>query len=259
MTRFAATFGAVVVFVVVLSATSAAGSSQGAVALNARFAGPIEEIACPSGTPPTPITECYLSEAEGQVPGLGPTSLKFTLFKALPYGQSDLCRIFSTPDATFAVAGEGEIELAATNPSCQTPPLSGPGGSMQFIVTGGSGIYAGAAGSGTMRFTSFLSENSKATSTWTGTLAVAGVDFDTNPPTISGASNKVVKIKKNTRRARVSYSVTATDAVDGTVPVTCTPRSGAFFPVGRTQVRCSATDSNSNTTGASFRVTVTRR
>ena len=129
MTRFAATFGAVVVFVVVLSATSAAGSSQGAVALNARFAGPIEEIACPSGTP-RPITECYLSEAKGQVPGLGPTSLKFTLFKALPNGQSDPCRIFSTPDATFAVAGKGEIELAAKNPSCQPRPLSGLGGSM---------------------------------------------------------------------------------------------------------------------------------
>ena len=98
-----------------------------------------------------------------------------------------------------------------------------------------------------------------ATSTWTGTVSVAGLDFDTTPPTISGVSNKVVKVKGKTRRARVSYSVTASDAVDGTVPVACTPRSGAFFPIGRTQVRCSATDSSSNSTSASFRVTVTRR
>jgi hypothetical protein len=50
--------------------------------------------------------------------------------------------------------------------------------------------------------------------------------------------------------------VTATDAVDGDVPVTCS-HSGAF-PIGETLVTCSASDSRNNSTSASFTVQVTR-
>lgn len=47
--------------------------------------------------------------------------------------------------------------------------------------------------------------------------------------------------------ARVGYTATATDAQDGTLPVTCTPASGSLFPVGTTTVTCSATDAAGNT------------
>ncbi|TXS72044.1 HYR domain-containing protein [Streptomyces sp. sk2.1] len=47
--------------------------------------------------------------------------------------------------------------------------------------------------------------------------------------------------------ARVTYDATARDATDGTLPVTCAPASGSLFPVGRTTVTCSATDSAGNT------------
>ncbi|MCL7376581.1 VWA domain-containing protein [Streptomyces sp. 35G-GA-8] len=47
--------------------------------------------------------------------------------------------------------------------------------------------------------------------------------------------------------ARVELTVTAVDANDGRLPVRCTPASGSLFPVGRTLVTCSATDSNGNT------------
>ncbi|MFJ6436196.1 VWA domain-containing protein [Streptomyces sp. NPDC091416] len=47
--------------------------------------------------------------------------------------------------------------------------------------------------------------------------------------------------------ARISYRVSATDAQDGPLPVTCTPASGSFFPVGTTTVTCSATDAAGNT------------
>ena len=46
--------------------------------------------------------------------------------------------------------------------------------------------------------------------------------------------------------AAVSYSATAQDAVDGTVPVTCSPASGSTFPLDRTTVDCSAIDSHGN-------------
>lgn len=52
---------------------------------------------------------------------------------------------------------------------------------------------------------------------------------------------------KDKKGARVTYAATAQDVTDGTLPVTCTPASGSLFPVGRTTVTCSATDSAGNT------------
>jgi hypothetical protein len=50
--------------------------------------------------------------------------------------------------------------------------------------------------------------------------------------------------------------VTATDTIDGPVPVSCTPASGAVFPMGTTEVKCTARDSRQNTATAHFTVTV---
>ncbi|MFD5783762.1 HYR domain-containing protein [Streptomyces sp. NPDC126933] len=47
--------------------------------------------------------------------------------------------------------------------------------------------------------------------------------------------------------ARVGFTATAEDANDGPLPVRCTPASGSLFPVGSTEVSCSATDANGNT------------
>lgn len=54
----------------------------------------------------------------------------------------------------------------------------------------------------------------------------------------------------------VAFPATAVDAVDGTVPVTCSPASGSVFPVGATTVRCSAQDAHGNSAAKSFTVTV---
>jgi len=130
-----------------------------------------------------------------------------------------------------------------------------------FTVTAGTGIYAGASGSGTVSHLARPLDDGKfhGVEGWTGTLSVPGLDCDTSPPAISGARNKVVKVKSPARRARVSYSVTASDAVDGEVPVTCNPRSASFFRLGTTRVRCSAKDTSANAATASFTVTMKRR
>ncbi len=57
--------------------------------------------------------------------------------------------------------------------------------------------------------------------------------------------------------AQVTYSATATDLVDGDVPVSCTPVSGSTFQLGSTEVSCSATDSAGNTASSTFFVTIT--
>src|SRR5581483_12275106 len=57
--------------------------------------------------------------------------------------------------------------------------------------------------------------------------------------------------------ATVNYTApTATDIVDGTDAITCSANSGDTFPIGTTEVDCSATDAHANTGTASFDVTV---
>lgn len=57
--------------------------------------------------------------------------------------------------------------------------------------------------------------------------------------------------------AFVSFSASASDAVDGTVVAVCAPSSGATYPVGSTTVTCTAADAAGNSADASFLVTVT--
>jgi uncharacterized protein len=56
--------------------------------------------------------------------------------------------------------------------------------------------------------------------------------------------------------ANVTYMVSATDNVDGDVPVSCEPPSGSTFALGATTVNCSASDAHGNTAHGSFTVNV---
>ncbi len=83
---------------------------------------------------------------------------------------------------------------------------------------------------------------------------------DTTPPVVTVPANQTVAAT-STSGATVSYTATATDLVDGSRPVTCTPASGTVFPVGTTTVTCSgATDTHGNTAPAkTFTVTITNQ
>jgi hypothetical protein len=59
--------------------------------------------------------------------------------------------------------------------------------------------------------------------------------------------------------ARVTYPAAASDVVDGTVPVSCSPDSGAVFPLGATMVACQTVDRAGNQGFAYFEVTVIDR
>lgn len=56
--------------------------------------------------------------------------------------------------------------------------------------------------------------------------------------------------------AAVPFTTAAADIVDGAVPVTCSPASGASFGFGPTDVDCSATDAHGNASAGSFTITV---
>ncbi|WP_141698600.1 HYR domain-containing protein, partial [Streptomyces lushanensis] len=75
-----------------------------------------------------------------------------------------------------------------------------------------------------------------------GTAVIEVVD--TTAPVVSVADRTVEAT--GPEGAVIDYSATAVDGIDGPVPVVCVPLSGSAFPVGRTTVTCTATDSVGN-------------
>ena len=247
---------AVLVLVVSLvTATSSAPYPAGTLDLRGTLRVVSEPVQCPPEAPPD-AAECSARTGGGSVSGLGTVSQTYTW--SIGIGPPTCPTNVGKPLATtgrLVVVGKGEIQFAlAEGARCieQLPLRNEP---QAFTITGGTGTYEGASGSGTLER---VINAGRGRETWTGTLVVAGLEFDVTPPTLSGATSKTVRARKGAKRARVTYNVTAADAVDGRVPVTCQPRSGSRFPIGRTAVSCSATDSSANTRKASFRVTVRR-
>jgi hypothetical protein len=81
---------------------------------------------------------------------------------------------------------------------------------------------------------------------------------DTAPPVFTGVSAPLTIEATGPQGAIMSYTTpTATDAHDGPIAaVTCTPASGAVFPIGQISVTCTATDESGNTGQATFSVNV---
>src|ERR1051325_8154212 len=78
---------------------------------------------------------------------------------------------------------------------------------------------------------------------------------DKTPPSII-VPNPMTAEATTPSGAIVSYQVTATDNVDGTITAVSNPPSGSIFPIGTTTVTCSATDKAGNTAKVTFTVTV---
>ena len=79
---------------------------------------------------------------------------------------------------------------------------------------------------------------------------------DTTPPELTLPSAPPAAEATSPQGAEITYTATATDAVDGEVEVTCEPASGSTFPLGDTTVNCSATDAAGNEATGSFTVKV---
>ncbi|MGY1742468.1 MULTISPECIES: HYR domain-containing protein [unclassified Blastococcus] len=80
---------------------------------------------------------------------------------------------------------------------------------------------------------------------------------DTSAPVIGDITAPVVAEATSGSGATVTYDVpTATDAVSGSVPVTCDPASGASFALGETTVTCTAEDARGNRGVKTFTVRV---
>jgi hypothetical protein len=206
-----------------------------------------ENAGCPAGTP-APLACAYFSANGGIVRGLGKVSV--AVFGTLDVTNRD-CPT-GTVKAVLTVGTKGTVTLSGPYADCTRLSDAALGKwSSNATIVGGTERFEGASGSGS------LSSNGL-TLRITSTLDVPGLTFDMNGPTLKGLLNRTIKAT-GPRGARVRYAVTAQDAVDGKVVVTCNPRSGSLFRIGKTMVRCSASDSSGNVTQRGFLVTVTGR
>jgi hypothetical protein len=150
-----------------------AGSSLGALQFHAALRGRFADAPCPDGTPND--TVCVSTSGTGTARGLGSVSTRYLNFRRLP-GSS--CEFWHS-NPVLAVSGKGEIDLAVTTPAgvCVVDgTFEGVMGSLVFTVTGGSGSYAGASGSGTFVIAGIADAGQ--TDTLDGTITVPGLDFD---------------------------------------------------------------------------------
>ena len=205
-------------------------------------------------------TNCASREVGGAFRGLGRVTASYDYEMDLGSGAcgSGLGKALSYP-IRLEVAGKGAIDVVTTEAACADFVFVRTQ-TQAFTVTGGTGIYAGASGSGTLQrsLVASLEEIGEGTETWKGTLTVPGLKFDVVRPTFVGAKSRTVVAPRHAKRVRVKFVVTATDAVDGRVPVRCLPRSATRFSIGRNRVHCSATDTSANAATASFKINVRR-
>jgi hypothetical protein len=206
------------------------------------------ETACPQGL--SEGTECFHYSAGKLVPGLGRTSLAWNE----TINRTGSCGAWKILDGSWTTP-KGTIPFTGTSEGC--PSVNeGTGATVQIMFAPGS---SGAFGTATAKFGQVnISAIKTEPVRWSGTLAIPNVTFDTTRPKIAHVEKKVVKIHRG-QRGRAFYKVAARDAVDGLLKAKCRPRSGSFFPIGRTRVACSATDTSGNTATTSFLVIIKRR
>jgi hypothetical protein len=240
------------ILVCAVPASASRGRAAGTLQLPDTFLkGSYDGTDCPQGTPDGDL--CWAINTKGVVRGLGAVTASGVLVVSGPHTDCEVWQ--STP--TLTVAGKGTIVLSVKTPSGTC--FNGAGGPVNaglvFTVTGGTGAFAGASGSGT-EDTSGVGQL-QASDSLSGTIDAPATTFDLTPPVITGVS-RVVHVAKGKKSIRVRYAVSAKDAVDGSMPATCTPASGTTFKIGRTRVTCTATDSSANTATAGFTITVER-
>jgi hypothetical protein len=89
----------------------------------------------------------------------------------------------------------------------------------------------------------------------TGSASFSVIVIDTTAPVLALPAD-LTEEAAGPGGVGVFFSASASDLVSGVVPVICQPVSGAIFPLGATQVDCSATDAANNEATGSFTITV---
>lgn len=184
------------------------------------------------------------------------------------------------PDGVAAQSGSGQLPLVGgltetpdtTAPTVTAPAdLTAPNAPGRADADVEPGVATAADDSGAVTVEGARSDGlaldapyplGVTTITWTATDAAGNTGAATQTVTVVDVEDPVLALPAaisadaaSAAGAVVSYTATATDN-SGAVSVSCSPASGAAFPVGTTTVSCSATDATGNTAEGSFTVTV---
>lgn len=195
------------------------------------------------------------SPASGSVFPLGTTAVGVAASDAAgntATAEFDVNVVDTTPPAIGIATNVGPIE--ATSASGAAVNFALPGAT--DLVDGTTAVSASpASGStfalGTTSVTLSSADSRGNASSRSFQVTVA----DTTAPVISAPAD-IVAEATSAAGASVSYSASASDLVDGSVPVSGSPASGSVFPLGSNTVALSASDSRGNNASASFSVTV---
>src|SRR6478752_8512355 len=77
------------------------------------------------------------------------------------------------------------------------------------------------------------------------------------PPTVACAEG-ISRATTSADGIAINYDTPATSNGQGSVSVSCSPPPGQMFPIGTTEVSCTATDTLNRTATCSFNVTVSK-
>jgi hypothetical protein len=255
---------AAVVGLTVLGGATTAAATAGSQAVGTlNLSADLRLVSNPGPCPSNIAAEatCAARTIAGPFPGLGQVASEFNWVADIgpPACAGGFGKALAYP-MRLAVSAKGDLLVTAAEGAQCIDQEAVRAQTQTYRITGGTGIYAGASGSGSFEqvLAAETATGRVGRQTWTGSLTVPGLDFDMTAPTFSGAAPKTVTAKKGAKSVRVTYQVTAQDDKDGSVPATCSPRSGFRFRIGKTKVTCQAVDSSANSASASFTVTVKR-
>ncbi|HWA86751.1 MAG TPA: HYR domain-containing protein [Opitutus sp.] len=169
----------------------------------------------------------------------------------------------NTATGTFTITVRDTTPPAIAAPADLVQEATGPSGAVATFAATATDIVDGTdtvtaskpSGStfalGTTTVTLTATDAAQNTSTETFHVTVR----DTTAPTINVPADIVVD-SATVLGSAVTFTVTASDIVDGSRPVTLSRASGSTFPVGTTTVTATATDAAGNVATRSFEVTV---
>jgi len=89
----------------------------------------------------------------------------------------------------------------------------------------------------------------------TNEISIIGPEPDTITPVIVVPNDMTIQATSSDP-SPVTFSVSATDNVDGNLTPACSPASGSNFSIGRTTVTCIAIDAAGNSASKSFTITI---
>ena len=230
---------------------------------------PVDTTPCTGSEAPIPATDrSYITIVAPTTPGAGYAYTMMWSKELDPFGGSSDNGTWSGGTAvTYTLTVLGNTPPTLSLPADSTVEGNTTGGALAAYTVSATDAEDSPAptptclpavgaviplGSTTVNCT--VSDSGALTTTGSFTITVV----DTTAPSLSGVPAGLDLKTKNSAGAALSYSLpTATDIVDASPTVTCSPAPGTLAPVGASTVTCTATDGSNNSSSASFPVNVT--